>query len=190
MSKRPSKATGLTFVELLVTLAVASILAVIAFPDMSKFIKDNRNTSNINDVLASLTLARSEAIKRNSAVAICKSANGTACQDSGDEWQHGWIVFADPDLDGVVDDSAEILSVHGALPNQSELLFSPVRVVYRGNGLATTGNNGTFTLCDDRGAEHSKGLVIGASGRARMAVDGDDNGIPEDADGNDLECSS
>ena len=69
------------------------------------------------------------------------------------------------------------------------LKFTPTRVRYLGDGLATEGLNGTYTLCDDRGATHAKGLIIGPGGRARVARDTNGNGIPEDASGTDLACS-
>ena len=189
MSAIRSKNNGLTLIELLVVITVASVLAVVALPDLAGFIKNNRSAADINDLLSSLTFARSEAVKRNSSVAVCLSANGSSCQ-AGDEWQNGWIVFEDRDLDQTVDDPSEILSIHGGLAPNRELTFDSGTVTYRSDGLATTGTNGTFALCDDRGAAHAKGLIIGASGRPRLAMDADESGVVEDAEGDDLECGS
>ena len=41
--------------------------------------------------MASALLARSEAIKRNATVTLCRSADGLSCAASGG-WQQGWIV--------------------------------------------------------------------------------------------------
>ena len=189
MANCPRYSRAFTLVELLVVISVAAILAAIALPDFSMFIKNNRSTSQINDLQTSLTFARSEAIKRNASVALCKSGNGTACQDLGENWQFGWLVFQDQDLDGEVNDANDILSVHGGLSGYNQLTFTPSLVVYASNGLASSGANGTFTLCDDRGATFAKGLIIGPSGRPRLAIDSDDNGVAEDGDGDDLVCS-
>ena len=40
-----------------------------------------------------MSLARSEAIKRNQRVAICPSDDGEQC--SGNQYENGWIVFVD-----------------------------------------------------------------------------------------------
>ncbi len=188
---RPTGARGVTLIELLVVLAIAAILAQIALPEFNDIMKNNRAVARINELQTSLTFARSEAVKRNSPVVLCKSSNGTSCQDSGTAWQGGWIVFVDINGNGAVDPGAgeQVLSLHGSVADKFTLTFEPTRVVYTGTGLASQGINGTYVLCDDRGTSHAKGVVIGASGRPRLAADSNDNGIVEDAAGNDLECS-
>ena len=47
--------------------------------------------ASANDLLASVQLARSEAIKRNVAVTLCASADGTTCAGGGG-WEQGWVV--------------------------------------------------------------------------------------------------
>ena len=181
---------GLSFVELLIVIAVAAILAAFAMPSLTDFLRNNRAVAQINDLQTSLNLARSEAIKRNTQVVICKSDNGTSCKDSGTAWQDGWIVFVDSNLDNQVTNASDIIQVHQGLDGGNTLVFTPTRVVYASSGLATSGTTGTFVLCDSRGANHAKGLIIGASGRARLAQDGDDNGVVENYASNDLSCSS
>jgi type IV fimbrial biogenesis protein FimT len=188
----PGGSLGFTLIELIVTMAVAAILFVAAMPSLTIFIQNNRSTARINELHASLSLARSEAVKRNNNVSICKSSNGTGCAGHAGHWHHGWIVFVDNDADGVVDDGEgdEIVRVQGALTGSNTLTFSQTHVLYASNGIARAGSNGTFTFCDTRGAASAKGLVIGPSGRPRLAFDSDSNGILEDGGNVDLECSS
>jgi len=180
---------GVTLVELLIVLAVAAVLAQIALPDFRDIMKNNRSATRVNELQTSLSYARSEAIKRNNVVTLCKSTNGTACVDSGSDWESGWIVFEDINNNGAVDDGEPVLTLHGNKNDQLTLSFEPDRVAYSGSGLATQGINDTFILCDDRGAEKAKGVIIGASGRPRLATDSNGNGIVEDATGTDVECS-
>jgi len=93
-------------------------------------------------------------------------------------------------FDGSVDAADEILRVHGPLSGNNTLSFSQTQVIYASSGIARGGSNGTFTLCDSRGATHAKGLVVGPSGRPRLALDSDGNGVLEDLGGTDLICSS
>jgi type IV fimbrial biogenesis protein FimT len=46
---------------------------------MSEFIKNSRLAAHTNDLLTSLHLARTEAIKRNARVTLCKSADAAIC---------------------------------------------------------------------------------------------------------------
>ena len=93
--------TGFTLVELLITMTVVALVLGIGLPGLRDFIQNNRRAAKINELVASLTLARSEAVSRNLAVSMCPSTNGTAC--AAVAWDKGWIIFSDADRDGTVD---------------------------------------------------------------------------------------
>jgi type IV fimbrial biogenesis protein FimT len=187
---RPKWNAGVTLIELLVVVAIAAILAQASFPDISDIMKNNSSTAQINELRTSLAFARIEAVNRNSPVAVCKSVNGSSCQDVGDMWQEGWIVFVDHNDNGALeaDQGDEVLSRHSTSSPEFSLTFNPPRVAYEGLGTATQGANGTYVLCDDRGATHAKGVIVRVLGWPRLAVDSDANGIVEDANGLDLVC--
>lgn len=78
---------GFTLVELMVTLAVASILLVIAVPSFRNIMLSSRLDTAANDFVAALNTARMEAIKANASSQFCSnsatlnttSTLGTAC---------------------------------------------------------------------------------------------------------------
>jgi type IV fimbrial biogenesis protein FimT len=82
--------SGFTLVELMVTVAVVAILAVVAAPSMSSMIDNGRITSQSEELVTSLQLARAEAVRRNTRVTLCPSADGSTCSASTD-WA-SWIV--------------------------------------------------------------------------------------------------
>lgn len=96
---------GFTLVELVVTISVVAILAVVAFPSMRTFILNNRATVQANAFIASVNLARSEALKRQRPALVVAIAGGSA----GNEFVKGWKVFADSNRNGT-EDAGEAIS--------------------------------------------------------------------------------
>lgn len=82
---------GFTLVELMIAIALLSILAAIALPAFDSFTLNNRLRAYANDFAAAARLARSEALKRNAPVRLCMSADGATCTSSG-SWEQGWLV--------------------------------------------------------------------------------------------------
>ncbi len=134
-------ARGFTLVELAITLTVLSVLMAIGAPLFTGVINGNRLTSNANEIVAALQIARSEALRRNARTSFCQSSNGTTCSNSA-TWQ-GWLIFADADGDNVVDAdeivrSGTITAPLVVVPSSN---VTNSRVTFRADGLAYVGNN-------------------------------------------------
>ncbi len=69
---------GFTLWELLITLLVAGILIGIGVPNVMEFQRNSAMTTAANQLLTGLIVARTEAVKRQSPVGVCLSANPTA----------------------------------------------------------------------------------------------------------------
>ncbi len=65
--------SGLTLIELMVTIAVMVIIMTIGIPGFNSVIEQNRATVAVNDLLGSLQLARSEAVRLNQPVSVVTS---------------------------------------------------------------------------------------------------------------------
>jgi type IV fimbrial biogenesis protein FimT len=145
---------GFTMIELLVTIAIAAILAGLAAPSFRALIVNNRLKSHTSALHTSLLQARSEAIKRNSRVVLCKSADGASCAAAGD-WQQGWIIFADANDNAAVDAGEAVLQKVPALSGEFVLKGSgdlASYVSYSSTGapkLKASDNpqTGVFSLC-------------------------------------------
>jgi type IV fimbrial biogenesis protein FimT len=83
---------GFTLVELMIVLVILAVLLVIAVPSYSILTLRTKLKSYTNELVASVYLARGEAIKRNAPMTMCMSADGSTCVGSGD-WDQGWIVL-------------------------------------------------------------------------------------------------
>ena len=93
---------GFTLVEMVVTLLILAILVGVGVPTFLDATLGSRLGSAANNLVVSLHLARSEAIKRNTTVKVCASTDGATCATSS-SWQGGWIVIA-PYAAGTSDD--------------------------------------------------------------------------------------
>ena len=180
---------GYTLIELMAVLAVVSILVTVGLPQMNVFFESNRMISNTNEIVAGLHIARSEAIKQQSRVTMCQSADQANCTNSG-KWEDGFIVFVDNGGAAVgnatVDPGERILRINaGADGNQVTVrsndaqnqIANSVTFTSRGLPKATNGaaQSGTFRVCDNRGlivtadgaSTVARGVVLGLSGRVR-----------------------
>jgi len=162
---------GFTVAELLITLSIAGILVVIGVPNFTTMIRNNRMSTQINEMVAEVSFARSEAVKRGMPVTVCKrNTAGNACNNAG-TWLDGWIVFSDINSNGVVDAGAdEVLRVHGALAGLTGINYSRNNIRFNANGSAVGGGTDTISFCDSRGINYAKGLAMSNTGRLRKAV--------------------
>jgi len=141
---------GFTLIELLITLAVVAILMSLAAPSFRALVTSTSLTSQANEFLAALNFTRSEAVKRNERVTMCKSSSGTGCVTTGG-WQQGWIIFKDgtDGVVGVVDGLDAIVRVRGLLSGGNNTLVGQDTVAnlisYLPNGMAA--QSGRWDLC-------------------------------------------
>ena len=160
------RARGFTIIELLVTMVVAGILAMVAVPSFNNAILGNKLAAFSNSYVASLQLARSEAIKRNQLVKLCRSANGTSCADSGN-WQQGWIIFNDADNDGTINGTETRVHYQQALPAEFAFTSDNYSISIRGTGLIDAG--ATMVLCRHASVgSQERAITVGTTGRASV----------------------
>jgi type IV fimbrial biogenesis protein FimT len=73
----------------MIAITVMAILLAVAVPSYRDASLGSQLRSSANELFGSITLARSEAIKRNAVVTLCASADGATCAGA---WEQGWIV--------------------------------------------------------------------------------------------------
>jgi type IV fimbrial biogenesis protein FimT len=177
MMHSPNSKKGFTLLEFLVAVAVLAILTVLAVPGFRDLLVRRAVLVTAEALVDDLRFARAEAIKRGALVSVCRSANGSACNATGN-WVEGWIVFVDRNSKGVVDPSDEVLRVQ-ARQSQLESIASDTPGTDKASfNFLPTGISGpasqTFKLMPVAAAQsNSLRLVcISSQGRPRLAPAG------------------
>ena len=159
-----------TLVEVLIRVAVAAIVFGTAAPGLHGVVVSNRLAGQVNRLVGDLALARSEAVKRNRDVVLCKSHDGESCIRS-EGWHHGWIMFEDTNRNRVRDDDEPLLRVQQPFTAGSTLIYrafgSRHYVTYRPSGVTLT--NGTFTFCAAGQPQHARSIILHKTGRPRLS---------------------
>lgn len=194
-------ANGFTLIELVVTVTVAGILAVIAVPAYKQFVESGRLTAATNDLVGDLSYARIEAMKRGAGidqpapcarangsegqVIVCASANGSTCAASPTTWNAGWIVYWNYDGLGGNYNAANcdaMLKIHDALPTSISVATNPAgtnNIKFNRIGAITTAI--TYLKLTSANISTNQDRVIclsGGTGRAMVAADNNVSSCP------------
>lgn len=138
---------GFTVIEALTAFAVVAVLMAVAIPGFQSMIRSQRVKNASFDVFASLTLARSEAVKRNGAVSIAPN-NG--------DWSKGWTITDSA--------SGAVLRAQNAYPEIT--ITGPETVSYNSMGRLSAPAT-TFSLtATNLETSGTRCVVIELSGRA------------------------
>ena len=129
---------GFTLVELMVTVAVVGVIALIAVPGMQALVSNNRLTGMAGELTASLQLARSEAIRRNAPVTVCGTTDGSTCAAEA-SWER-WIVMGPDNAAGTVDVIRD-----NAATGTVQISGPPAGIQFNPSGL--TNGQAALTVC-------------------------------------------
>ena len=154
---------GFTLLELVTTIAILAIVAGIGVPSFISTIQNNRVQAAANDFFLSIIQARSEAVKRNQAVVLCKSDDGASCTNAGG-WEQGWIAFVSTDT--TLDAGEPIFASYGALNGSTTLRAvngSDDTLSILSDG--STGFNEVFNICVNTDTSRGRNIDISVTGR-------------------------
>jgi type IV fimbrial biogenesis protein FimT len=182
---------GYTLVELACVLAIAGIAASVALPSLGGLALDGQRAAVVNNLVATLMLARSETLKRGGRPLVAcglddRDADGRFAPDemacAGYDWSDGWVLGTWDDADGDARvDAGELTPVRvfqtGAQGRVTVTAGNftaspPVRpagtLLIRAFGKRT--GNGTITVCDRRGAAAARAVIVSSVGRSRVSA--------------------
>jgi type IV fimbrial biogenesis protein FimT len=182
---------GFNLLELLVTMLVVGIVLGFGVPSFMQFQRNNAMTSMANDLVSSVYLARTEAVKRQVPVTMCASANATdPAPTCGVGPNTGFIVFVDDanpaviaatDGNAVVDAGELVLLQHAPPTGTITIASDSPYLAYGPNGFVVPTAPGqaqpsltSLLVCDDRGnvdvggTSAARAINVAPTGRAQI----------------------
>jgi len=186
---RPVRTGGFSLYELLIAVAIASILAAVAVPSYQATIRMRTVESAADNFAAKLNVARSEAVKQGQPVTVSSPAAGT-------NWTAGWTICCAPQdpAAGAGAGAPGPIAVSNGVPPLTQFASAAA-----GNGFQfdATGRLSVpgfspapplvFVFCSNGTglANNSSAVLISPSGRVRVAQAGGgaNAGIPMKDDG-------
>lgn len=157
-----------TLIELMISLLVLLVLVAVAVPSFTDLLARNRLSGQANELLSVIQLARSEAIKQNQTIRLCKAnAELNDCSAASGSWQ-GWLVT----------DTASPVVVIRAGRFDDRLIISAAftELRFSGQGLIRSQSNqplnSSFSLCADGPdfADNGRTLTFLSGGRSSIQL--------------------
>lgn len=169
---------GFTLVEMLVTVAIAAILAAVAGPMLSGFLARSQMNAVVNDFTGAMQYARMEAVSRNRCVSVCRRAEASqTCAASDGSWRAGWLVFENPNCAGSVDatDPPAGTLLRARDPGPESIAINadkgdaPEVIVFTPRGIVLQGNT-KMAFTDARGSNGAGERLIAVSRTGRVVA--------------------
>lgn len=158
---------GFSLYELLMTLALVSIIIGLGLPSFGALVADKRLRVETDALFHAVHRARQESIVRRRVVTLCASVDGRSC-DAGNRWSQGWIVFANKGLAGQdVRAADEALIAEHRVGEGVHIAANRASFSFRSTHQRAT--NGTLVVCDANAVAATRAVVISYTGRPRVA---------------------
>ncbi len=165
--RRPSPSPrGATLIELVVALAVLTVLCVLAFPSLSGSISRIRADMLRMQLVSVFQSARSAAITRAEPIAVCPSDDGQNC---GSDWSRGWLIHRDRSGHAGSPTAEDILQFRTGYHDSSIHAWTTQgrqRLRFQGDG-RSGGSPLTVNIC--AGGQLTGRVIVNNVGRTRAA---------------------
>jgi len=160
---RLTRLRGITLIELLTTLAVLVITLTLAAPAFTTFLRSNRLQATQSELVASLMLARSEAARLGTRVAI----ESLQPPESGG-FAHGWQVCVDANANDMCDSSETVVREVAGRGAPLTITANPAlrAVAFNPSGFLAASSAVTFDLCGQPGVPKGYRVLLEMVGLA------------------------
>ena len=154
---------GFTFIELLVAIAVFSVLLGIGIPSFNDALHSHQAKGVVQKLYSSYQYARTEAVTRGKKITLCGSDDGVSCSVI---WQKSLLIFEDANNDKRVNETEwrhniDINLAHGYIHTKAGLTSPYLHL----NSDGTVNRNGSIIVCQPGQPEHTQQIIYWRTGR-------------------------
>jgi len=153
---------GLTLLELLIAIAIFSILIFIGIPAMAELSERQQASSYMRHFSQHLAYARIMAVSSSLPVQLCPTTSDGCSFD----WHHSpvRISILDPDS------SLRLLREIPAIKEPHKLVYDRERVSFRRDGSLDGFENGSFYYCPSARYDWHYKMTLNQAGRSKLAL--------------------
>ena len=174
--RRRSRVLGFTLIELMVTVAIGTVLMVVAVPNLVQFRKNAQLSDAVSNLILATGTAKSAALKTGRDAYVVRNDNAMG-------WSSGWFVFVDNNWNQQYDAGTdEVVLRHDAITPEITITtpgttaLSAGYVLFNGSGFPKTKagavGNGTLVMALPAPNGRSSSIVIDTAGRVRSCITG------------------
>jgi len=167
MHRRKKSTPGYSLFELIMTLALASLLILLGIPSFAALIADKQLRAETDALFHAAYLARKISIAQRRVAAICPSTDGRSC-DPLRRWSAGWLLYEN--LGSSRQDTREQEEkIHKYHLVKNNVLIQANRNHFAFRATHRRATNGTFVFCDPARRIAPRALIVSYTGRPRVA---------------------
>jgi type IV fimbrial biogenesis protein FimT len=180
-----NRSKGFTLLELMISIAILSILLTTVVPNARGILISNRIISEVNYLSSLIQFTRHTAIDEQAITVMCPSSDFSTCEN---DWTLPKIIFVDEDNNGARSDDEELL-VGSERSHQTHIIRGPNNPIrFSGNGAVAT--PATLLFChNELDDEFARAIIVSLQGRVKLSSDTNNDGIYEDNSGTPLSCT-
>lgn len=165
------KENAFTLLELIITVSILAILAMITLPQYHQFKEHQEAAQLLTLIRQNVNLSKSLANTHHNQIVICSSTNATTCENN--QWNKNMIVFMDLNQNKMLESNEPIQKIisidmkygafqwHGGVSN-------PNTITFQSDSGLPRGSQGHFTYCSFNHPENHRQIVIHQMGHTRL----------------------
>ena len=178
---------GVTLLELMISVSITAILAIIVIPNFNDFIVKMRVDNEISQLHRMLLMARNTAINSGQNTILCPLNEISQCSE---QWKNKLSIFIDSNNNKTFDLEEKILQTKEEITAGDQLVYGKGRtmITFKSTGQLSGLANGTFRYCPEHYKKHARGIIVARSGRIYQSSDIDNDGIDENRGNTEINC--